>query len=82
LSTLFILCTVGGFTGSMIDSILGATVQVKYYCEEQKLITEKRISKSHTNRIISGFPGISNDVVNFTSSFLSALLVMTVQKFL
>jgi uncharacterized membrane protein len=71
------LCVLGGFTGSIIDSILGATVQVKYYCEEPGYITEKRMNKGSTNKIISGFPIITNDVVNFASGFISSLLTIS-----
>lgn len=74
----FILCAVGGFTGSVIDSVLGATVQVKYQCEESGYITEKRVNNGSINRVISGFPVINNDAVNFASSFIASLLTVAV----
>ena len=59
----FILCAVGGFAGSVIDSVLGATVQVKYQCEESGKITEKRVINGNVNKVISGFPVINNDAL-------------------
>ncbi|NLL14237.1 MAG: DUF92 domain-containing protein [Fibrobacter sp.] len=74
----FILCAVGGFAGSVIDSVLGATVQVKYQCEESGKITEKRVINGNVNKVISGFPVINNDAVNFISSFVASLLTVAV----
>ncbi len=72
----FILCAAGGFTGSAIDSVLGATVQVKCLCEETGIITEKRMNNGSVNKVVSGFPVINNDAVNFTSSFIASLMAV------
>jgi uncharacterized protein (TIGR00297 family) len=74
----FILCLTGGYTGSLLDSILGATIQVKYFSEKDGRITEKRVSNGSVNEVISGHPLVNNDVVNFTSSFISSLLTVFV----
>ncbi len=74
---MFILCTIGGFTGSAIDSVLGAAVQVKYYCKESGCITEKRVNNGIINKVISGFAVINNDAVNFASSFIASLLTIS-----
>lgn len=78
----FILCPLGGFTGSLLDSVLGATIQVKYFSEKEGRITEKRLSNGSVNKVISGHPLVNNDVVNFTSSFISSLLTVIVYMLL
>jgi uncharacterized protein (TIGR00297 family) len=75
---LFVLCMIGGFAGSLLDSLLGATVQVKYYCEKEGHITEKRISNGCVNTPYSGHPLINNDVVNFASSIIVSILTIFV----
>ena len=74
----FILCSVGGFAGSVIDIVLVDTVQVKYQCEESGKITEKRVINGNVNKVITGFPVINNDAVNFISSFVASLLTVAV----
>ncbi len=62
-----------GFIGAMIDSILGATVQAQYYCEEEKLTTEKRAYKGKANTLIKGYSFFGNDAVNFLSTLLCSV---------
>ncbi len=57
--------TVAGFLGSVVDSLLGATVQAQYE-DHQGERTEKRAG----NRLIRGLPAITNDVVNALSGLL------------
>jgi len=70
-----LLCLCLGFLGSIIDSILGASVQAQYYCEPLKSYTEKKTYKDKQNKLIKGFSIINNDVVNFVSNLLSTVLV-------
>ncbi|NLD91422.1 MAG: DUF92 domain-containing protein [Fibrobacter sp.] len=79
---LFTLCLFGGFAGSLLDSVLGATLQVKYYCEAKQMITEKRVTDGTNNKVFSGYPLINNDVVNFASSFIVSLLTVFVYMLL
>ncbi|PSN97583.1 hypothetical protein B9Q11_03805 [Candidatus Marsarchaeota G2 archaeon ECH_B_SAG-F08] len=61
---------IGGFCGSIFDSVLGATVQAKYKCVSCSALTEKR--KVHCNkpvRFYSGVRWIDNDFVNLISCF-------------
>ena len=61
---------VAGVGGSLLDSLLGATVQATYYDEERKLIVKK---PSSTTKRVSGLPLLSNEMVNFVSTAAVAL---------
>ena len=69
-----------GVVGSLIDSILGATLQVTYYSTEKKCIVKKydpnNYSGSHNNDviIISGIDVLSNEAVNLLSILLTMIL--------
>ncbi|NLZ54621.1 MAG: DUF92 domain-containing protein [Thermoanaerobacteraceae bacterium] len=70
----FQMVTLGGFVGSVIDSILGATVQGVYYSEELKGETEKKRYKNKQNILIRGLEFVNNDVVNFLSIGIASIL--------
>lgn len=74
--TYFLVCLIMGFVGSIIDSILGASIQAQYYCEEIESFTEKKAYKNKPNRLVKGFAIINNDVVNLVSNLISTLLVL------
>jgi len=63
-----------GFVGSLIDTILGALVQVKYKCEQCGIITEKSVHCGQNTVIIEGIGYINNDAVNLLSIFSATLL--------
>ncbi|KAF9425721.1 Transmembrane protein 19 [Entomortierella beljakovae] len=57
-----------GFLGSMLDSLLGATVQKSNYSTKKKVITYKAAEKDDEIKSISGFDILDNHQVNFVSS--------------
>jgi len=62
---------VGGFGGSLLDSLLGATIQATYYDNtEQKIV--KRPGPNVTK--VGGWGFLSNEMVNVVSTALSALI--------
>lgn len=62
---------IGGFGGSLLDSLLGATIQVTYYdTEEEKIV--KRASPTATK--VGGLAFLSNEMVNVVSTAMSALI--------
>jgi len=71
---IFIIITLGGFLGGMIDSVLGATVQGIYYSDEVKKETERSSYNGKPNRLIKGFRFFNNDLVNFLSIGIASIV--------
>ncbi|HNY37204.1 MAG TPA: DUF92 domain-containing protein [Petrotogaceae bacterium] len=72
----FAVCFLGGFIGSIIDSLLGASVQALYYCEKLKIYTERRFFDESENKLVKGVKFMNNNMVNFLSGLLASLLSM------
>jgi uncharacterized protein (TIGR00297 family) len=68
---------VGGFVGSTLDSVLGATLQTRRWCSTCRAATERAIHDcgSVTSRV-GGIPGFGNDVVNFVTGLAGGLLAL------
>ncbi|KAF9554230.1 hypothetical protein CPC08DRAFT_696892 [Agrocybe pediades] len=61
----------GGF-GSLVDSLLGATVQQTKYSKEKKLILQDNVQLDQEIQIISGWNILTNNQVNLLSSVFCA----------
>jgi len=73
---LIVLIISAGFLGSIIDSILGASIQAKFKCEVCGKTTE-RISHCHEETThISGILWLDNDWVNVAGSLSGGLIFM------
>ena len=71
----------GGLAGSLFDSLLGATVQAIYYCPTCEKETEKTLHTCGTNtQQTRGWRWLSNDMVNFISSLVGALVAVVVWR--
>jgi uncharacterized protein (TIGR00297 family) len=67
------IATASGFLGSLFDSLLGATVQARYYDDERGKETEKAAKRDgRHNRPIRGWRWLNNDWVNFISTLAGA----------
>ena len=69
-----------GTLGSIIDSILGATLQVTYYSRDRNMIVKNEKSEKADNSIIhiTGVNLLSNEAVNFYSIMFTMILVVPI----
>ena len=67
----------GGFTGCLVDSLLGGTLQLRRWCDRCNRATERTIHLCGTTTLVAGgLPWLTNDAVNALSSASGALLGM------
>ncbi|CAO1626441.1 unnamed protein product [Sympodiomycopsis kandeliae] len=75
----FLIATLSGLTGSMLDSILGALFQKTWYNTATKQVLVGRRTKSDNKAeeknwtVITGYDVLSNNQVNFISSAMTAV---------
>ena len=70
-SVAVVATVVGGIVGAFADSILGAAVQVRRWCDRCDAATEQPVHVCGAGtRISGGIPWIDNDTVNFVSVML------------
>lgn len=78
INILIFICLMG-FLGSIIDSILGSLVQVKYFCKICNKYTER---KEHCNKRTDYYKGIkiiNNDIVNILNNlavFIISIIIL------
>jgi uncharacterized protein (TIGR00297 family) len=71
--------TGGGFLGSLIDSVLGGSVQAQYWDHLRETYTERRHNAAGVaNRLVRGFHGITNDAVNALSGLASMAVLLSI----
>ncbi|MFS0861557.1 DUF92 domain-containing protein [Fredinandcohnia sp. 179-A 10B2 NHS] len=70
----FIVLTLVGFLGNLIDTILGASIQVVFKCSVCGIETEKTFHCNKETNYLKGVPFCNNDVINFASILLAAIL--------
>ena len=70
---ILIAALAGGVGGTLIDSLLGATVQIMYYSVGRDKPTEKAFERDGTpNRRLRGWAWLNNDWVNLISTLCGA----------
>jgi len=75
--------SISGLTGSLIDSLLGATVQQIYYCDACHKETERRIHRcGNETRSLRGWSWLDNDLVNLISSAFGGLMAFLLWRIL
>lgn len=71
----FIVITMAGIGGGVLDSVLGATIQEQRWCDTCEKVTEANPHRcGTTTRQIGGIAGFNNDVVNMLCVLTGALI--------
>lgn len=70
-----VIITFSGFTGSIIDSILGATAQSRFICGTCSKTTEKKVHCTLPATHLDGLLWIDNDMVNFLNTASSSIIL-------
>jgi len=83
-SFLLIILPIAGLVGSLTDSILGATLQQLYYCDQCQTPTEQKIHAcGHHTRLLHGVLWMNNDSINFLATCAGAIIaILAAQPFL
>jgi uncharacterized protein (TIGR00297 family) len=73
----FYIIAIGGLLASLVDSLIGATLQAQYRCPACGKVTEKQVhcDSAKTTRI-SGLSWLNNDGVNFICSVSGIVFVL------
>ena len=68
---------IGGVVGSLADSLAGATIQERRWCDRCSQSTERRIHSCGTEtRIVGGVPGARNDFVNVVCTIVGGVVAV------
>jgi len=69
----------GGVAGSLADSLVGATVQERRWCDACSTATERRIHTCATpTRVVGGWPGARNDFVNVVCTIVGGIVAAVI----
>jgi uncharacterized membrane protein len=71
--TVVAVIVVSGLLGSLIDSLLGATLQAQYRCIKCGKMTERVVHCGVPATLLSGFRWLNNDFVNWCCAASGAI---------
>ncbi len=73
----FTAVALGGLAGTLADSLIGATLQARRWCDVCSKFTERLVHSCGTKaRQTGGLAGLDNDAVNSVCSGLGALIAL------
>lgn len=73
-----VIVAMAGYTGSLLDSVAGATIQAAYRCPRCDKPTERRVHGCGTEaQLVHGYAWCTNDAVNVICTGAGALLAAT-----
>jgi uncharacterized protein (TIGR00297 family) len=68
-----VMIVISGVAGSLVDSLLGATVQAKYRCEVCGKVTERTVHCGTPALLVDGVRWMDNDAVNWACAIGGSL---------
>lgn len=77
-----VIVSVSGFLGSIIDSLIGASLQAKYRCIVCGKTTEKKLHHGKKTVLVEGISWLNNDAVNFICGLSACLLAIIFYSFI
>ncbi len=78
----FLAVILGGLAGTVLDSLIGATMQAQFRCVMCGKLTERRTHCGEVGELTQGRRNIGNDFVNLLSIFFGATVSYVVLRFL
>jgi len=73
LQTILLIALIGGFSGTTLDSVIGATIQAMYKCQVCGKIVEKGLHCDTPTIHLKGIRLFNNNVVNLCSTAFGAI---------
>lgn len=72
---------IGGVAGALVDSLLGATIQSRRWCDTCERETERTLHDcGNQTRRLRGVPWLDNDMVNVLSNFAGAFIAVLLPR--